>query len=161
MLVSNRTHKSRPQNCPKHRFERSWKTRQSNLKKEQSFLFKKPVPAKSWDYEKNSKTPDIIYAGSSKRYYFICECGGTTTRELGLLKPNRKIYCRCKNRINWNCYYAIINHQKFLKPYLTPSTSPTSPMPVYLSLYLFYMVNNTGNNIYLIDIHSWTWDSKV
>ena len=49
---------------------------------------------------------------------------------------------------------CLLSPKKILKPYLTPSTSPTSPMPVCISLYLFYMVNNTVNNICLIDIHS-------
>ena len=56
--------------------------------------------------------------------------------------------------------HAFPNHtpaqltDRFWHHQITPSTSPTFPMPVYLCLYLFYMFNNAANNKCLIDIHS-------
>ena len=79
-------------------------------KKENSFAFKYPDKAKEWDYERNGNiTPDMVSAGSSKKFWRICpECTtsykiapstwSTTCRckECGKIKSKEQIVERCK-----------------------------------------------------------------
>lgn len=99
MLISNRTHKTYPQKCPKHSRERQIKSRQENFPYEKSFEYLKPVPCKNWDFKKNLIKPAQVGASSTKRFFFVCECGNSTTRQLSGLRSSRKLTCRCLQKI--------------------------------------------------------------